>query len=606
MGPERNHQVAGSTFGKDEVFLRSLLQHVLDVVAVLDAGGTLRYVSPAVEAMLGYAPEEVNGTAVFDYVHPDDRERAFGALDESLVRPGVLPPAEFRARRADGAWRHVEVVRNNRLDDSDVGGVVITVRDVTERKEAEQRLKETEVRYRTLVERGPAITYVHMQKPGGFSGTTYVSPQVETVLGYVPEEYTSDPEFWKTIVHPEDRERVLTVDERTGLTGEPFDLDFRMFAKDGRAVWLRESGTHVRTADDGTQVWHGVMFDISELKRVEGELRKAEERYRTLVEQVPATIYIQRPKEGETAAYDTTYISPRAEEVLGYPPQRFTNDPGFWDKVTHPDDRERVRAENERTDRTGEPFSMEYRMIAEDGRTVWVRDEATLVRGDAGEPLYWLGAQLDVTDRKYWEEAQREAEKRYRTLVEQIPAVTYIDPVDDPDNPLYTSPHIERMLGYTPEEWISGRLWYERLHPDDRERVLAADERFEAGDEEPFSEEYRLIAKEGSVVWVHEEAVVVRDGAGEPLFWQGIIHDVTERKEAGEALRKNEERLRGLADAAFEGILITDRGAILEANLALTKMLGCELPEVLGRSALEFVAPEHRDVVRRRIASTLR
>src|SRR4028118_59316 len=107
MGPERNQKVAGGTFGKDEVFLRSLLRHVLDVVAVLDADGTLRYVSPAVEAMLGYGPEEVTGTVVFDHVHPDDQEGAFGAFAESLAMPGALPPVELRARRAAGAPRHV-------------------------------------------------------------------------------------------------------------------------------------------------------------------------------------------------------------------------------------------------------------------------------------------------------------------------------------------------------------------------------------------------------------------------------------------------------------------------------------------------------------------
>jgi diguanylate cyclase (GGDEF)-like protein/PAS domain S-box-containing protein len=593
----------GDALAKDEASFRALLRHVLDVVAILDADGAVSYVNPAVEAMLGYAPEEVVGTCVFDYVHPEDAGRAVAALAESLETSGALPPVKFRARRADGSWRHVEVVRNNRLDDPSVGGVVITVLDVTERGQADARLKEAEERYRTLVERGPAMTYVHLQTPGGFSGTTYVSPQVETILGYTPEEYTAEPEFWKSIVHPDDRVRVLADDERTGETGEPFDLDFRMLAKDGRTVWIRESGTLVRTEGDGTQVWHGVMFDITELKRVEGELREAEERYRTLVERVPAIIYIQSPREGETAAYDTTYMSPRVEEILGYPSRSFTDDPGYWDKVIHPEDRERVRKEDERTDETGEPFSMEYRMIAEDGRTVWIRDEATLVRGGAGEPLYWLGAQLDVTARKYWEEALRAAEERYRTLVEQIPAVTYIDPVDDPDVSLYTSPQIERMLGYTPEEWIGGKLWTERLHPEDRERVLAADERFEAGSTEQFSEEYRLIARDGSVVWVHEEAVVVRDGADEPLYWQGVIHDVTERREADEALRKNEERLRGLADAAFEGILITDRGEILEANRALIDMFGYAPEEMVGRSSLEFVAPEHQDTVRRKIVS---
>jgi diguanylate cyclase (GGDEF)-like protein/PAS domain S-box-containing protein len=122
--------------------------------------------------------------------------------------------------------------------------------------------------------------------------------------------------------------------------------------------------------------------------------------------------------------------------------------------------------------------------------------------------------------------------------------VTYIDRVTDgSDEPLYTSPQIEGMLGYTPEEWLEGRLWPERLHPEDRDRVLAADERFERERQERFAEEYRLIAKDGSVVWVREEAVLVKDEAGEPLFWQGVIFDLTERKETEKALRRSEASL---------------------------------------------------------------
>jgi len=367
-------------------WLRFALANSSEAVTVVDPDGTLRYASPAFGRMLGYDPQAVVGTMnVLDHVHPDDLPKVLEDTEKALLGGGVATnEAEYRFRHKDGSYRWMESVGTYLLEDPEVGGIVVQTRDVTERKEAEER-------YRTIVERGPAITYVHVREPGGFSGTTYVSPQVERILGYTPEEYTSDPEFWKSIVHPDDRERVLAVDERTGLTGEPFDLDFRMLAKDGRAVWLRESGTLMRTEGDGTQVWHGVIFDISELKRIERGLREAEERYRTLVERVPVTIYIQTPREGETAAYDTTYISPRVEEVLGYPARAFVEDPGFWDEVTHPDDRERVLAEDERTDRTGEPFSMEYRLIAEDGRTVWVRDEATLVRGDGGSPYTGSG-----------------------------------------------------------------------------------------------------------------------------------------------------------------------------------------------------------------------
>jgi PAS domain S-box-containing protein len=115
MSSDYYRKVTQDGLEMSEGTFRTVLQHVLDViVAILDADGTLRYVSPAVETMLGYAPGEVIGTGVFDYVHPEDAERAREALAETLVTPGVLPPLEFRACRADGEWRHVEVVRNNR------------------------------------------------------------------------------------------------------------------------------------------------------------------------------------------------------------------------------------------------------------------------------------------------------------------------------------------------------------------------------------------------------------------------------------------------------------------------------------------------------------
>jgi diguanylate cyclase (GGDEF)-like protein/PAS domain S-box-containing protein len=272
--------------------------------------------------------------------------------------------------------------------------------------------------------------------------------------------------------------------------------------------------------------------DVTERKQAGERLRQVEQRYRVLVERIPAITYIQQIGRNS----QTVYVSPQVTEVVGYTPEECTISPDLWIKILHPDDRERVLAEDRRTNETGEPFVMEYRQLAKDGHLVWIRDEATLVRSEEGEPLYWLGVQIDITERKQTEEALGAAEKRYRMLVEQIPAVTYIDPVDDPYTSLYTSPQIERMLGYTPQEWQTGKLWPKRLHPEDRKRVLAADKHFEAGGEEPFSEEYRLLAKDGSVVWVREEAVLVRDEAGEPLYWQGIIYDLTERKALEERL----------------------------------------------------------------------
>jgi PAS domain S-box-containing protein len=141
--------------------------------------------------------------------------------------------------------------------------------------------------------------------------------------------------------------------------------------------------------------------------RLVRQQKEAETRYRTLVEQTPAITYVQEPLESNNPKA-VTYVSPQYETILGYPPESKMIDEEHWLRTIHPEDRERVLAEEARTDETGEPFGVEYRVIAGDSRVVWVRDEATLVRDEEGQPLYWLGVQYDVTEQK------REAQERER------------------------------------------------------------------------------------------------------------------------------------------------------------------------------------------------
>jgi diguanylate cyclase (GGDEF)-like protein/PAS domain S-box-containing protein len=230
------------------------------------------------------------------------------------------------------------------------------------------------------------------------------------------------------------------------------------------------------------------------------------------------------------------YASSAFERVLGYDSEEAVGTMNVLDHV-HPDDLPHVLEETEKALSEGgiATNKAEYRFRHKDGSWRWMESVGTYLLDDPAVRGVVVISR-DVTERKRAEETLRQAEQRYRTLVEQIPAVTYIDPVDDPDTSLYTSPHIEQMLGYTPQEWQTEKLWPKRLHPDDRERVLAADQRFETGGGEPFREEYRLLARDGSVVWVREEAVLVRNEAGEPLYWQGVFYDLTERKALEERL----------------------------------------------------------------------
>src|SRR4029079_10209530 len=134
----------------------------------------------------------------------------------------------------------------------------------------------------------------------------------------------------------------------------------------------------------------------------------------------------------------------------------------------HPEDRDRVMASYLRADETGEPFREEYRVLHRDGRPVWVRDESVLIRDDQGRPSFRQGVYYDVTSRKETEQQLRRTEERFRTLVEQLPAITYIDALE-PDArtwpTVYMSPQVEQILGYSPEEWRRDpELWLSILH----------------------------------------------------------------------------------------------------------------------------------------------
>jgi PAS domain S-box-containing protein len=142
----------------------------------------------------------------------------------------------------------------------------------------------------------------------------------------------------------------------------------------------------------------------------------------------------------------------------------------------------------------------------------------------------------------------REAHETYRHLVEGIPAVLYIDAVDDLSTNVYTSPQIEEILGVSAEQWSEDpQMWIVRLHEDDRERVVA-EHRESNRTGEPFRCEYRLIAADGREVWIRDEAVLVRDESAGPMYWRGVMYDITEQKRAEERLKRSLDILRRTMD----------------------------------------------------------
>jgi diguanylate cyclase (GGDEF)-like protein/PAS domain S-box-containing protein len=528
VGSHEPTHANGSSLEEDHRWLRSVVENSSEIVVVVDPNGTLGYANPAWGRALGYDPRVAIGTMnVLDHVHPDDLRRVEMAFAEGLKDPGRRPSVEYRFRHKDGRWVWLESVGTNLLNDPEVGGYVVNSRDVTGRKEAEGRLREAEERYRTLVEHIPAVTYI--DRIDEVSSAIYMSPQVEEMLGYTPEEWLKAPEFWIKILHPDDKERILAEDRRTNETGDPFGVEYRAISKSGHVVWVRDDAVLVRDGEGRPLFWQGILYEITERRRVEEALKESEQRFRSSFDDAAIGMALVAP--------DGRFLQTNRSlcEILGYPEEELLGK--TFQDLTHPEDLDtdldqvrRMLAAEIRT------YQMEKRYLHREGHVVWVLLSVSLVRDEEGEPLYFVSQVQDVSERKRAGEKLREAEEKYRTLVEQIPAVTYIDWADGSDTPLYTSPQIEGMLGYTSEEWRADRLWPKRLHPEDRDRVLAADERFEKEGEERFGAEYRLLAKDGSVVWVREEAVLVEGLGGRSRFWQGVITDITERKVLEERL----------------------------------------------------------------------
>jgi len=187
--------------------------------------------------------------------------------------------------------------------------------------------------------------------------------------------------------------------------------------------------------------------------------------------------------------------------------------------------------------------------------------------------------------------------RQFQTLVEHIPGlVAYMDLVqpDDPGSsiPIYISPQVEEMLGYPRDAWLNDEeLWLDVVHPEDAERMVKADADARATLSSLFAE-YRMVARDGSVVWVSEKAAVVRDEATGTLYWQGVMVDITERKRAEEALAASERQFRSIFDAAAIGVMTLDLdGQILEANATLEQVCDYPAGTLHGRPFRDYLDP---------------
>ncbi|MFL5766575.1 MAG: PAS domain-containing protein [Actinomycetota bacterium] len=450
--------------------------------------------------------------------------------------------------------------------------------------------------YKELLERLPAVVYSETVSEG-VTTPEFVSRQIEDMLGIPVQVWMTDPDVWERQLHPSDR-RWAADDYRRALTRDgTWTAEYRVISTDGRIVWLHDRADIVRKADGSVNV-QGAFFDVTERKAVEAALRRRDAVLRAVG--FAAERFLRADSWTESIEEVLARLGTSADVSRVYVfENRKAPDGALLMDQTYEWCAPGISSTIEIEDNHGWPYVPDYQhyvdvlgsggviagkqsdFVGADRRDLL--DEQTLATAfvpifvggewwgflgfdDCVTERQWSSTELDalkaaagtlgaVIARELAETARAELERRYRTLVEQIPAITYIDVVDDPDAEeyptIYISPQVESILGYTPEEWLADdTLWNEMLHPDDRERVMAEDLEVNH-DLAPYVGEYRLVRRDGRVVWIHDEARVLGD-AGETQNWHGVMFDITKAKEAehalSQALEREQEQTERLSD----------------------------------------------------------
>ncbi|MGH2629699.1 MAG: PAS domain-containing sensor histidine kinase [Actinomycetota bacterium] len=304
--------------------------------------------------------------------------------------------------------------------------------------------------------------------------------------------------------------------------------------------------------------------------------------------------------EADPRSMSFRFVSDSAERLTGWSAASWIAAPRALAERMHPDDRPEVLGAFLAAGEGGS-LDVEHRVVGADGEVRWFRTRGRLVGRGPGAVV--RGTMIDVTAERSEMSAREEADRRFRGLVEQLPAIVYTENVsDDGLQVIYINPRVGDVLGITPEEWIADpSVWQRSLHPDDVDAVLAENSRSETtGD--PFEIEYRMIARDGRVVWFHDVAMPVRDPDGDPVYWQGVMTDITPRKRAEERVAEAEgtaERLREDDEIknAFLRAVSHDLRGPLAAILGLANTLEREdiaLPDEEARDLASRIAENAR------------
>lgn len=563
-----------------------------------DGQGVREWGFERAELFTGYSATEIDERGWVNIIHPDDQPH-FTQERRPRLLAGEPVVSEVRIITRDGAVRWIRD-HGCPVWDAEQGRVVRiygAVQDITERKQAEEALRESQQFIAKITATIPDMVYVydmHEQR------NVYVNHEIATILGYTPEEVQAmGPAVLLRLLHPDDV--TIANEQLAGLArsadGAVVATEYRMRHADGTWRWLAVRETiFARTASGAARYMLGIAQDITERKQ-------AEEAYRVLVE---------HSLQGLAIIQDgiSVFVNPAAVRITGYNAQEIqTLATKHIDVMTYPDDQDRLRGYY-KARMAGEyaPSRYEYRMVHRNGDIRWIENYSVLVEY-GGRPAV-QATFIDITERKLAEEALRESQRLIEQILATVPAIVYIyDPIER--RTIFVNDSVLPVLGYTPGEVRQmGTTFLERMaHPDEADRHVETNQRsLAAADGEIIENEYRLRHKDGTWRWFNSrDLVLTRNGAGTPTRILGTALDITERKQMEEVLCESEARYRLLATNFPNGAVflfdhdlryLVARGqGLAVVGLATEQLEGKTIWECLDAATCAVIEPLYRAVL---------
>ncbi len=537
---------------------RTLVDRANQMLFLHDQHGAILDVNQKAIESTGYSREELLSMNVAD-IDPDAEGRD---EDRWLWQEAPLQEEktfETRHRRKDGSIYPAEV-HASRVTIAGKPCIMGLATDITSRKEREAALRESEEKFRGIIDNLEDIYY----RTDTRGIVTMMSPSATGILGYdTTDEIIGKPvsDLW---AHPEERKDIV---RRIAEEGRVQDYEITLKKADGSLLPASVSCRQLYDSSGQTAGIEGVIRDITLRKEAEERLRESEEKYRLIAENTADTIWIA------DLNLHIQYISPSVLKMRGYTPEEVMGQslqemltPGSFASV------QKQFAGEMALESTGEAdpertINIEFEKYRKDGSTILVENMVRFLRDQDGRPTSIIGVSRDITERRRAEEERKRNEYRFSILTSQTR--TYIWEVDAEG--LYTSisPEFEAITGYKPEE-IIGRMHFYDLHPEEgREkfRQIAMDK---FARKETFIEfENFALKKNGEIIWLSTSAIPIEDDLGRLIGYWGTDTDITERKLAEDALQTANRKLQILSSITRHDI--QNKIMVLQAYLDLTR-----------------------------------